>query len=659
MGGGLGEGGARKSLEEVHGSVPVRHANPLRRLLAFMGPAYLVSVGYMDPGNWATDLAGGATFGYALIWVLLMSNLMAVLLQTLSARLGLVTGHDLAQACRAEYSPGVNFVLWLLAEVAIAATDLAEVLGTIIALKLLFGIPLLWGCLITAFDTFLLLFLQRLGMRAMEAMILMLVVTIGLCFLVQIALARPDAAAIASGFVPGLPRDAEGSRLTALFLAIGILGATVMPHNLYLHSALVQSRRVGADVASKAQACRYNLIDSTVALNAAFLVNAAILVLAAATFYTRGEPVDSIERAHELLPGFLGPMAPILFGVALLAAGQSSTLTGTLAGQIVMEGYLHIRLAPWLRRLITRMVALVPAVVVIALMGDRSTQPLLVLSQVILSLQLPFAVIPLIHFTSSRANMGVFATPLWARTLAWAAAAIIVSLNVWLVLGEIGGWVREAAEAGLRVGPVPASWALGAGLYGLLAGAMALLVWVAVKPLVRPPVTWATAEAPEPLDWATAMQPPAVRTIAVALERGPADAEILRQAVGMARPGETRFVLLHVADTPMTRVYGADTADRHTEADSAYLAEVARGLTAEGYPAQPVLLFGSDRAGLLVQELRRNPVDLLVVGSHGHGTLRDLMFGQTVDSVRHGLATPMLIARPVPTGEAEPPAGAG
>ncbi len=641
----------RRSLEEVHGSVPVRYGSPFRRLLAFLGPAYLVSVGYMDPGNWATDLAGGATFGYALIWVLLMSNLMAVLLQTLSARLGLVTGHDLAQACRAEYSPVVNFILWLLAEIAIAATDLAEVLGTIIALKLLFDIPLLWGCLITAFDTFLLLFLQRLGMRAMEAVILMLVVTIGGCFLIQIGLARPEASAVAAGLVPSLPKDEDGSRLTALFIAIGILGATVMPHNLYLHSALVQSRKVGADVASKKQACRYNLIDSTLALNAAFFVNAAILVLAAATFHTHGEKVDSIERAHELLPDFLGPAGPILFGVALLAAGQSSTLTGTLAGQIVMEGYLHIRLAPWLRRLITRMVALVPAVIVIALMGDRSTQPLLVLSQVILSLQLPFAVIPLIHFTSNRENMGVFATPRWARVLAWSAAAVIVVLNIWLMFGEIGGWVRSLAESGERIGPFPAAWVLGTGLYALIAAAMALLVWVTIKPLVQPMARW-SEEATETLDWATAMRPHSVHAIGVALERSPADTEILRRALSLAKPGTTRFVLLHVSDTPITQIYGADAADRHTEADSAYLDEVAQGLSAQGYEARSVLLCGPDRARLLVRELRQSPVDLLVVGSHGHGTLRDLLFGQTVDSVRHGLEIPLLIARPNPVRDA-------
>src|SRR4051794_26529387 len=350
-------GHERRSLEEVHGTVAVGQRNPLKRLFAFMGPAYLVSVGYMDPGNWATDLEGGARFGYALIWVLLMSNLMAVLLQTLSARLGVVTGHDLAQACRAEYSRPVNGLLWVLAEVAIAATDLAEVLGTIIALKLLFGLPLLWGCLITAFDTILLLGIQRLGIRKMEAFILALVATIGACFLLQIILARPEPTALIRGFRPTLPPG-------ALFVAMGILGATVMPHNLYLHSALVQSRRIGPDRASRARACRYNLVDSAIALNAAFFVNAAILVLSASVFHARGKVVATIEDAHRLLP-ILGNAAPVLFGVALLCAGMSSTLTGTLAGQIVMEGYLHLRVTPWVRRLCTRLLALGPAVAVI------------------------------------------------------------------------------------------------------------------------------------------------------------------------------------------------------------------------------------------------------------------------------------------------------
>ena len=340
-----GISGGRRSLEEVHGSIAIPSApgsdRALRRFVAFLGPAYLVSVGYMDPGNWATDLQGGARFGYALIWVLLMSNLMAILLQTLAARLGVVTGHDLAQACRAEYSKALNAVLWVLAEVAIAACDLAEILGTVIALKLLFGIPLLWGCLPTAFDTFLILYLQRWGMRRVEAVILALVATIGLCFVIQIFLAKPDVMGIVSGLRPSLPAG-------SLYIAIGILGATVMPHNLYLHSALVQTRRIGADAASKSSACRYYLLDAAIALNVAFFVNAAILIVSAAVFWRHGLDVTSIEEAHKLLPSFLGKAAPILFGIALLCAGQSSTLTGTLAGQIVMEGYLSLRMAPWL-----------------------------------------------------------------------------------------------------------------------------------------------------------------------------------------------------------------------------------------------------------------------------------------------------------------------
>ena len=634
----------RRSLGEVHGSVVVTHGNAFQRLFAFLGPAYLVSVGYMDPGNWATDLEGGARFGYALLWVLVMSNLMAVVLQTLSARLGVVTGHDLAQACRSEYSRPVNFALWALAEVAIAACDLAEVVGTVIALKLLFGLPLLWGCLVTAFDTFLLLWLQKFGMRKMEAAILVLVATIGACFLIQIVLARPDPAALARGFEPTLPPG-------ALFVAIGILGATVMPHNLYLHSALVQSRRIGKDRASKARACRYNLIDSALALNVAFFVNAAILVLSAAVFHRGGVEVASIEEAHRLLPGFLGQAAPILFGVALLCAGQSSTLTGTLAGQIIMEGYLDLKIAPWLRRLITRSLALIPSVLTIALAGDRSTQGLLVLSQVILSLQLSFAVIPLIHFTSDRRNMGEFATPIWGRVLAWGSATIIVGLNAKLVADKIQEWIAMAAESGRTVGPVPLSWVVGLALYAVALSALGLLVWVTIKPLVRPSSPW----KPEPsleLDWSDALRPREVARIGIALERGPGDSEILSRALALAKPGKTSLTLLHVVDTPMTRVYGSETADRETDADGRYLASVVEVLEDKGYEARAILLYGSDRAAKLIRQLKDEPVDLLVVGSHGHGLVRDLLFGQTVDKVRHGLDIPMLIARPVE----EPPA---
>jgi manganese transport protein len=641
-------GGERRSLEEVHGSVPVAASNPLKRLFAFLGPAYLVSVGYMDPGNWATDLEGGARFGYALIWVLLMSNLMAVLLQTLAARLGVVTGHDLAQACRAEYSRPVNGVLWLLAEIAIAATDLAEVLGTIIALKLLFQMPLLWGCAVTALDTFVLLWLQRFGMRKMEAVILALVATIGACFLIQIFMARPDPAAMVGGLRPSLPPG-------ALFVAIGILGATVMPHNLYLHSALVQSRRIGPSDANKAAACRYNLVDSAIALNAAFFVNAAILVLSAAVFHRNGLAVASIEEAHKLLPSFLGGAAPYLFGIALLCAGQSSTLTGTLAGQIVMEGYLHIRIAPWLRRLATRLIALTPAVLVISFAGDGSTQELLVLSQVILSLQLSFAVIPLIHFTSNRRNMGSFATPLWGQVLAWLTAAIIVALNAKLVLDKVGEWLELASASGRTVGPVPLAWVAGLGLYGLVAVVGALLVWVTIKPWVRPAPPWVPAPTVT-LDWADMIRPRPLGTLGVALEHDQADAEILNRALSLAQPGQTRLVLLHVVDTPMSQVYGDDTADRETGADRRYLDELVAVLREKGFSARSVLLHGPDRAALLVRQLKQEPVDLLVVGSHGHGLVRDLLYGQTVDKVRHGLDIPMLIARPDRAGSAPEPA---
>jgi manganese transport protein len=634
----------RRSLEEVHGSIDIPPSGgrlqKLRQLFTFLGPAYLVSVGYMDPGNWATDLEGGARFGYTLIWVLLMSNLMAILLQTLAARLGVVTGHDLAQACRAEYSPRVNFILWVLTEVAIAATDLAEVLGTIIALKLLFGLPLLWGCLITAFDTFALLYLQRWGMRQMEAVILVLVATIGGCFLIQIFQAQPDFMGVVSGLRPSLPPG-------ALFVAIGILGATVMPHNLYLHSALVQTRRIDTDIGSRSSACKYFLIDAAIALNVAFFVNAAILILSAAVFHRHGVEVATIEQAHKLLPSFLGMGAPILFGIALLCAGQSSTLTGTLAGQIVMEGFLHLRIAPWLRRLITRLIALIPAVVVIGLAGERSTQQLLVLSQVVLSLQLSFAVIPLIHFTSNRRNMGAFVTPWWGQVLAWGVAGVIVALNGKLVFDQVSSWVELAGESGMRLGPLPLDWLVGMALVAVTASIASLLFWVTIKPLVRPSPAWGPP-ASVSLDWVEALRPHALSRIGVALEHGQADAEILNRALSLAQPDRERtdLLLLHVVDTPVTRVHGADTADRETGADARYLDELVQTLRERGYRVRSVLLYGPDPAGQLVGYLRSDPVDLLVVGSHGHGLVRDLLFGQTVDRVRHQLDVPMLIARP-------------
>ena len=399
------------SLSEVHESVDITKKRVgWRRIFSFLGPAYLVSVGYMDPGNWATDLQGGSKFGYQLIWVLLMSNLMALLLQGLSARLGIVRGRDLAQANREAYPKLINFCLYILAEIAIAACDLAEVLGMAIGIQLLFGLPLAWGVGITVLDTFLLLYLQRLGMRKMEAFIITLVAIVAFCFFIEIIFAKPNLAEVGRGFIP--------TKLTgeSLLIAIGIIGATVMPHNLYLHSALVQTRKIDRTEVGIKEAIKFNRIDTTIALNIAFFVNAAILILAATVFFKTGNAhIGEIKEAHQLLPSFLGSLAPILFAVALIAAGQSSTITGTLAGQIIMEGYLSLRINPILRRLITRLIALVPALIVILIYGEENVTDLLTFSQVILSLQLGFAVIPLIHFVSNKTTMGKFAIKLPAK----------------------------------------------------------------------------------------------------------------------------------------------------------------------------------------------------------------------------------------------------
>jgi len=422
------------SLSEVHQSVDTTSLKRTgwRKILAFFGPAYLVSVGYMDPGNWATDLAGGSQFGYKLIWVLLMSNLMALLLQSLSARLGIVRGRDLAQANRETYPKYINYALYGLAEIAIAATDLAEILGMAIGIQLLTGLPLIWGVSITVLDTFLFLLLQRLGMRKMEAFIIALVAVIGLSFLIVIILAKPDLGEVVKGFKPSIPND------TALYIAIGIIGATVMPHNLYLHSALVQTRKIKRDDAGIKKALKLNFIDSAIALNLAFFVNAAILVLAATVFFNTGRTdVSEIKQAHELLEPMLGSsLAPILFAVALIASGQSSTITGTLAGQIVMEGYLKLRIAPWIRRLMTRLIAIIPAVIVILINGEDNIDSLLILSQVILSLQLGFAIIPLIHFTSDKKTMGKFVIKPFVIFLASLIAAVLVYLNISMVVGQ-------------------------------------------------------------------------------------------------------------------------------------------------------------------------------------------------------------------------------
>jgi manganese transport protein len=411
-----------------------------RKALAFAGPGYMVAVGYMDPGNWATDLAGGARFGYTLLSVILLSNLMAILLQALALKLGIVTGRDLAQACRDHYSRPVSFVLWVLCEIAIAACDLAEVIGSAIALNLLFGIPLIWGVCLTALDVLLILLLQNRGFRYLEAFVITLVATIGVCFAVELAMAQPAFSEVVRGLVP---KSQILTNPTMLYIAIGILGATVMPHNLYLHSSIVQTRKVLPDDGARQEAIKFATLDSTVALLFAFFINAAILILASATFHSGGHPeVADIGDAYRLLTPLLGTtLASTLFAVALLASGQNSTITGTLAGQIVMEGFLNIRLPAWLRRLITRLIAIVPAVIVTALYGEKGAGALLILSQVILSLQLSFAVVPLVYFTSQRSKMGRFVNPPLLAATAWIVAIGIIGLNTWLLLGTFREWL--------------------------------------------------------------------------------------------------------------------------------------------------------------------------------------------------------------------------
>lgn len=425
------------SLPEAYQTLSVpKKGSFLRKLLAFVGPGYLVAVGYMDPGNWATDIAGGALFNYSLLSVILISNLMAILLQALAVRLGIATGRDLAQACRDHFSKPVNLLLWVLCELAIAACDLAEVIGSAIALQLLLGLPLLAGVLITSLDVMFVLLLQNKGFRYMEAIVIALITTIMLCFGVELFLSKPDIRGIAAGFVPHaeIVQNPE-----MLYMALGILGATVMPHNLYLHSSIVQTRRYEETTEGKRAAIKFATLDSTAALTLALFVNAAILIVSAAAFHKTGHTeVAEIQDAYQLLTPLLGTgLASLLFALALLASGQSSTLTGTVAGQIVMEGFLNIRLKPWIRRLITRLIALIPAVIVIAVYGEQGTSDLLILSQVILSLQLSFAVIPLVMFTSDRQKMGPFTVPKWLGIIAWVVALIIAGLNIYLLVGTI------------------------------------------------------------------------------------------------------------------------------------------------------------------------------------------------------------------------------
>lgn len=618
----------QQSLSDVHGSIDTQSGKAKwKQVLAFFGPAYLVSVGYMDPGNWATDIAGGSRFAYTLIWVLLASNLMAILLQYLSAKLGLVRGRDLAQASRETYSPVVNIFLYVLAEIAIAATDLAEVLGMAIGLNLLFGLPMLIGVSITVFDTFLLLLFQKYGMRKMEAFIISLISIIGISFLINLIMARPDMGAVVTGLVPALKGPG------ALYIAIGIIGATVMPHNLYLHSALVQTRKIDRKSEGIHQAIKYNLLDSTIALNLAFFVNTAILVLAAATFYVSGyHNIAGIEDAHHLLAPLLGStLAPVLFAIALIASGQSSTITGTLAGQIVMEGYLNLRIQPWLRRLITRMMAIIPAFLTILYAGARAADELLILSQVILSLQLGFAIVPLIHFVSDRRKMGEYAIGFWVKMASWVTAILIVALNAKLVYETLASWIASVNRPLLQMPIV---------LIAMVAGMM--LLYITFRPLLRRiEFGLRTPHKYEDQPLGNLITTEKHRCIAITVDFSEKDLPAISQAV--AQGGEkASYVLIHVVETAGARLIGSDISDYETDRDRNRLVQYISELTGRGFRVQYKLGYGYPKEVIpsLVQE---SEADMLVMGAHGHRGLKDLIFGATVDYVRHHVSVPVLI----------------
>jgi manganese transport protein len=617
------------SLSEVHGSVDTTTTSKpgWKRILSFFGPAYLVSVGYMDPGNWATDLAGGSQFGYTLIWVLLMSNLMALLLQSLSARLGIVRGRDLAQANRETYPKAVNFCLYLLAEVAIAATDLAEVLGMAIGIQLLTGMPLLWAVLITVLDTFILLVLQRYGMRKMEAFIITLVAIIGVSFLTEIILAKPNLAEVATGFIPIIPNE------TALYIAIGIIGATVMPHNLYLHSALVQTRKIQRDQKGIKRALKLNFIDSAVALNLAFFVNAAILVLAATVFFKTGRTdVAEISQAHQLLDPLLGSkLAPTLFAIALIAAGQSSTVTGTLAGQIVMEGYLRLRINPWVRRLLTRLVAIIPAVIVILINGEKNIDSLLVLSQVILSLQLGFAIIPLIHFVSDRQTMGEFTIKPFVQFLAWLVTAVLVFLNIRMVLGQAGELFQEDGHIFWKTVII----------IGSLLFVGLLLISILYPLLKRKPLDTLIPIHRFPTGLIGNPVVPQYNRIAVALAFGKEDHTLLAHAMGQATQNTT-FILIHIVESVSASFLGSEADDFESRKDKENLEAYAIQLKEKGLQAEVILGFRNRKTEIprLVKEAN---ADLLIIGAHGHSGVKDWLYGETIDAVRHQLKIPVLI----------------
>lgn len=618
-----------ESLGEVHGSVITSGKTGWRKLLAFIGPAYLISVGYMDPGNWATDIAGGSQFGYKLIWVLLMSNIMALLLQSLSARLGIVRGLDLAQASRNTYPSYINFPLYILAQIAIIACDLAEIIGMAIGLNLLFGLPLIWGVSITILDTFLLLFLMNKGMRMMEIFIVSMVFIVGVSFLTEMFIVKPVIGEVLSGFEPSFLSG------NALYIAIGIIGATVMPHNLYLHSSLVQTRKIERTPKGIKDSLKYNLVDTTIALNLAFFVNAAILVLAATAFHKNGLfEVAEIQDAYKLLDNIFGSVAPTLFAIALIASGQSSTITGTLAGQIVMEGHLNLRIQPWIRRLLTRLLAIIPAFFTIIFFGEDALGELLILSQVALSLQLGFAVIPLIHFNSDQEKMKEYTIKTWVKILAWLSALIIVSLNVQLVIEEIGTWLSSATISvwWIYLLVIPLSIAIGI-----------LLLYVFLAPLFRRQER-KTSNVPHgaALEIGELGQVE-YKKIGITVDFSKNDRNTFHHAL-IQGGKNAEYYLIHIVETAAARFHGEKVLDHETQSDTDNLEKYRQNLKDMGYQAHIEIGYGT-AANAISELVKAKDLDLLVMGAHGHKGIKDLIFGSTVDTVRHNVNIPIMIIK--------------
>ncbi len=618
-----------ESLANVHSSVSTENKTGWRKFLAFIGPAYLISVGYMDPGNWATDIAGGSAFGYRLIWILFVSNLIALLLQSLSARLGIVRGMDLAQASKHTYNRFVNFCLYILAQIAIIACDLAEIIGMAIGLNLLFHLPLIWGVSLTITDTVLMLFLMNKGMRKLEGFIVSMIFIIGLAFLIEMFIVKPDVVAIAKGFVPNMLSG------DALYLAIGIIGATVMPHNLYLHSSLVQTRKITRTDEGIRSAIRFNVFDTVIALNVAFIINVAILILAASAFFTNGFfKVAEIQDAYKLLEHIFGSLAPVLFAVALIASGQSSTITGTLAGQIIMEGHINLRIEPWLRRLLTRLMAIVPAVFTILYYGETGLGNLIILSQVVLSLQLGFAVVPLIHFTSDKKKMGKFVIGLKTKILAWACAIIIIGLNAQLVVQQLGEWTHASHSSAMWIHFL---------VEPVILAVVALMVYVLLRPLLfkhKDQPTYIPHGLATVIDELDAVK---YHHIAVSIDFSQNDTESIRHAI-MQGGKHAVYTLIHVVETAGARYYGNEVLDQETQSDVDNLQRYVDAMKNLHYNANAQIGYGSP-ATAIAEIVKKEGIDFIVMGSHGHKAIKDLLFGTTVNKVRHMVQVPVLIVK--------------